>query len=48
MIREITRKQIDVKTAQGERVVLIDVGSQADYDQRHLPGAWFNFFPPSR
>jgi rhodanese-related sulfurtransferase len=41
MIREITKQQIDAKTAQGERVVLIEVQSTGEgrYDTRHLPGA---------
>jgi rhodanese-related sulfurtransferase len=41
MIREITKKQIDMKTAQGERVVLIEAqnGSDARYEVRHIPTA---------
>src|SRR5947209_5670086 len=39
MIRDITRKQIDAKTAQGERVVLIEARPLAEYEQWHIPFA---------
>src|SRR4051812_35393195 len=39
MIRDITRKQIDIKTAQGERVVLVEAVPFADYESRHIAGA---------
>jgi 3-mercaptopyruvate sulfurtransferase SseA len=39
MIREITKEQIDQKTAQGERVVLIEAlsGAESEYDAKHIP-----------
>lgn len=39
MIREITKQQIEQKSAQGERVVLIEAleGSEQDYDAKHIP-----------
>lgn len=39
MIREISRQQIDFKTAQGERVVLIEAQPGANYESRHIPTA---------
>lgn len=40
MIREITRQQIETKTAQGERVVLVEAQpSESGYEARHIPGA---------
>lgn len=39
MIREITKRQLEQKTAQGERVVLIEAlnGSEVSYDAKHIP-----------
>jgi rhodanese-related sulfurtransferase len=39
MIREITKRQIDAKTAQGERVVLIEAQGGPGFELRHIPGA---------
>jgi len=39
MIREITRKQIDLKTALGERVFLVEAVPQGSYERRHIPTA---------
>jgi rhodanese-related sulfurtransferase len=43
MIRDITRMQIEIKTAQGERVVMIEalpLGSDdSSYEHGHIPGA---------
>ena len=44
MIREISRKQIDLKTAQGERVILIEALASSwagpAFDRVHIAGAW--------
>jgi len=40
MIREITRQQIEQKTAQGERVILVEAETgERYYENRHLPDA---------
>jgi rhodanese-related sulfurtransferase len=39
MIREITRQQIDLKTAQGERVVLVEAQPLQAYETAHIPFA---------
>src|SRR5688500_6735606 len=39
MIREITRQQIDLKTAQGERAVWIEATPTPSYDAWHIPTA---------
>jgi rhodanese-related sulfurtransferase len=41
MIRAITRQQILAKTAQGERVVLIEAQPDGDFESRHIAGAIF-------
>jgi rhodanese-related sulfurtransferase len=39
MIREISREHIDIKTAQGERVVLVEALPATSYERAHIPGA---------
>jgi hypothetical protein len=39
MIREITRKQIEMKTAQGERIVLVEAVPVDIYDLQHIAGS---------
>ena len=39
MIREINRNQIDIKTAYGERVFLVEAVPLSNFEAAHIPGA---------